>query len=59
MGLKNIDDNGIRTPRFWLPKRGDAQTYVLFKALTVMLCNMRSLRVMGKIREKEKSRLLN
>ena len=37
-----------------IPNRGDAQTYVLFKALTVLLCNMRILRVMGKISERKK-----
>ena len=29
-------DSGIRTRQLWLPNRGDAHTYVIFKALTAL-----------------------
>ena len=45
----------IQARHLWLPNHRDSQTYVLIKAQTVLLCKMRNLRVMSKIRKKKKT----
>ena len=45
----------IRTRNLWLPNRRDAQTFVLFKVLTVV---QRTLRVMSNFMKGKKRRLL-
>ena len=45
--------SGIRTHHLWLPMRGETHTFVSYRTRTVLLCKMRSLRVIGIIRKRK------
>ena len=56
-----MTDNGILTHYLWLPNRGEAHTYVLIKAPTSLLCNMRAQMSVrhGQNQERKKTTELN